>query len=353
MTNALNIVKTPVLVTGAAGFIGFHTSLRLLMEGRSVVGIDNLNDYYDVTLKLDRLKQLDQFSNFQFCKLDISDRAAMENLCESKGPFTEVIHLAAQAGVRYSITNPYDYITSNCMGHLTVLEMCRRTPHFKHLVYASSSSVYGSNKKLPYSVQDETNHPVSIYAATKRADELFSYSYAHLYKIPQSGLRFFTVYGPWGRPDMSPFIFADAITTGKKLPVFNHGRMKRDFTYIDDIVTGILAVLKLPPQDEVPQRVLNIGSTHGEILIDFIRAIEKSIGLPADLDFQDMQAGDVKDTCADMTETVALTGLKPSVSIREGVPRFIEWYKSYYKTSFPLSQMNECFPVKHNRGLSR
>lgn len=324
---------SPILVTGVAGFIGFHTSLRLLQQGRAVVGVDNMNDYYDVQLKRDRLAILQCYPLFQFERLDIADRQAMESLWSRHGSFTEVIHLAAQAGVRHSLVNPYDYITSNCMGHLTVLEMCRHTPNFRHLVYASSSSVYGGNKKLPYSVQDSVDHPISLYAATKRADELFSYSYSHLYKVPQTGMRFFTVYGPWGRPDMSPFIFANAIVTGAELPVFNHGQMKRDFTYIDDIVSGVVSVLDLPPSGSVPQRVLNLGNTQSESVMDFIRALQDSLGGEARLSLKGMQAGDVKDTWADISETKELVGFSPKISIREGVPRFVEWFKSYYGIS--------------------
>lgn len=332
-SDKISVSKTPVLITGAAGFIGFHTALRLLQEGRIVVGIDNLNDYYDVNLKKDRLSLLQQFPDFHFHKLDISDHEAMAALWEESGPFVEVIHLAAQPGVRYSLTNPYVYIQSNCMGHVTVLEMCRHTPGFKHLVYASSSSVYGKNEKLPYSVKDDVNRPISLYAATKRADELFSYTYSHLYGIPQTGLRFFTVYGPWGRPDMSPFIFANAISRGEPVTVFNHGLMQRDFTYIDDIVTGIVAVLDKPPTGDIPQRVLNLGNTKGELIMGFIQAIERSLRLGARIELKDMQPGDVKDTCADITETTALIDFHPKTSIEEGVPRFIEWFKSYYMAS--------------------
>lgn len=325
----------PVLVTGAAGFIGFHTAVRLLQAGRKVVGIDNLNDYYDVGLKKSRLAELDNFADFEFVKLDISDKDGMENLWADKGPFLEVIHLAAQAGVRYSLQNPYSYVQSNCMGHLTVMEMCRHTDGFKHLVYASSSSVYGGNTKLPYAVEDPVNAPVSLYAATKRSDELMSHSYSHLYRMPQTGLRFFTVYGPWGRPDMSPYIFANAISEGKKLPVFNHGKMKRDFTYIDDIVEGVVGVLTKPPAEGeglngVPHRILNIGNSKSENLMDFIGAIEKALGKKGDLDMLPMQAGDVMETYADTSETTELTGFQAKTSIDEGIPKFIDWYKSYY-----------------------
>lgn len=324
----------PVLVTGAAGFIGFHTAVSLLNAGRAVVGIDNFSPYYDVGLKRARLAQLQKYPSFRFVQLDISDRLAMERLWVAEGPFSEVIHLAAQPGVRYSLQNPYEYVMTNCMGHLTVLEMCRHTKGFRHLVYASSSSVYGGNRKLPFSVEDDVSHPVSLYAATKRSDELMSQSYSHLYDLPQTGLRFFTVYGPWGRPDMSPFIFADAIAHGKKLPVFNHGNMKRDYTYIDDIVSGVVATLAKPPVqsgDDAPHRILNIGNCKSENLMDFIRTMETAMNRKADIEFKDMQPGDVHETFADIGETTALTGFVPSTSIAEGIPRFVAWYKDYYK----------------------
>lgn len=326
----------PVLVTGAAGFIGFHTALRLLQRGEKVVGIDNLNDYYDVSLKKDRLQELANFKDFSFVKLDISDKPGMENLWKEYGPFTRVVHLAAQAGVRYSLVNPYVYITSNCMGHLTVLEMCRATKNFKHLVYASSSSVYGANTKLPFSVEDDVSQPISLYAATKRSDELMSQSYAHLYGIAQTGLRFFTVYGPWGRPDMALFIFTRAICNGEKVPVFNGGEMKRDFTYIDDIVEGVLATLDSVPQKEPgkgPHRILNIGNTRSENLMEFVRLIEKAVGRKADLDMKEMQPGDVRETYADVGETTRITGFKPKTPIADGVPKFVAWYKDYYKVA--------------------
>ncbi len=323
-----------ILVTGAAGFIGFHTALRLLKAGRYVVGIDNLNDYYDVSLKNARLKELSAFKNFIFIKEDISNKEGMEKIWSEYGSFKEVIHLAAQAGVRYSIENPYTYITSNIVGHLTILEMCRNTEGFKHLVYASSSSVYGGNKKLPYCIDDRVESPISLYAATKISDEMMSYSYSHLYNIPQTGLRFFTVYGPWGRPDMSPIIFAKAISEGSKVPVFNNGDMKRDFTYIDDIVSGIIATLEKPPtleDNNAPHRTLNLGNNKSENLMDFISAIEKGLGKKAIIEFLPMQDGDVKETYADIKETTALTGYQPTTSIEQGIPKFIEWYKSYYK----------------------
>ncbi len=320
-----------ILVTGAAGFIGFHVTLQLLQQGYQVVGIDNLNSYYDPALKKDRLQQLENFKDFTFRRVDISDKAEMEKLWSEQGPFRKVIHLAAQAGVRYSLVNPYEYITSNCMGHLTVLEMCRHTENFEHLVYASSSSVYGHNEKLPYAVEDAVNQPVSLYAATKRSDELMSEAYGHLYKIPQTGLRFFTVYGPWGRPDMAPFIFTKSIIEGIKLKVFNHGKMKRDFTYIDDIVSGVIATLGKPPGTDKPHRILNIGNTKSENLMDFIRTVETAVGKKAELEMLDMQPGDVKETFADISETTNITGFKPTTSIDIGIPKFVEWYKSYYK----------------------
>jgi UDP-glucuronate 4-epimerase len=327
--------SSPILVTGAAGFIGFHTALRLLEEGRHVVGVDNLNDYYDVSLKRARLEILEKFEAFSFFEADIADKGKIEAVWAQAGAFKTVIHLAAQAGVRYSLQNPYTYVTSNVMGHLTILEMCRHTEGFEHLVYASSSSVYGANKKLPYSVEDPVNQPISLYAATKRADELMSHSYAHLYKIPQTGLRFFTVYGPWGRPDMSPIIFAKAIAAGQKVPVFNHGKMKRDFTYIDDIVDGIIKVLPLPPEmpegNVAPARILNLGNCRSENLMDFIAEIAKALGKEPDIDFQPIQAGDVEETFADIEETTKLTGFMPRTLIAEGIPKFIQWYKDYYK----------------------
>ncbi len=326
--------NSPVLITGAAGFIGFHTALRLLQAGRKVVGVDNLNDYYDPELKRARLQQLDNFNDFEFVKADIEDKAAMEKMWAEQGPFKEVVHLAAQAGVRYSLENPYSYIQSNCMGHVTIMEMCRHTEGFKHLVYASSSSVYGGNKKLPYSTEDSVDKPISLYAATKRADELMSHTYSHLFDLPQTGLRFFTVYGPWGRPDMALFIFTKNICDGKPIPVFNNGEMKRDFTYIDDIVTGVLGALETPPVREdhqAPWRVLNIGNNRSEKLMDYVQIIESELGQKAEIDFKPMQPGDVPETYADISAIQDLTGYTPTTTIKEGIPKFIEWYKDYYK----------------------
>ncbi len=320
----------PVLVTGAAGFIGYHTARRLLDRGEQVVGIDNLNDYYEVSLKQSRLEQLQPYENFSFEQVDVADRTAMEQLWGARGPFKRVIHLAAQAGVRYSLKEPYKYITSNCMGHLTVMEMCRHTEGFEHLAYASSSSVYGGNEKKPFAVEDPVNDPLSLYAATKRSAELMSQAYSHLYDIPQTGLRFFTVYGPWGRPDMALFIFTRAISTGEPLPLFNQGKMRRDFTYIDDIVSGVVATLDTPPADG-GHRVLNIGNNRSEELMDFIRIIEEKLGKKANIQFMEMQAGDVHETYANIDETTRVTGYKPTTSIQEGIPRFIDWYNEYYR----------------------
>jgi len=323
-----------IFITGVAGFIGYTTALSLLKEGTAVTGVDNLNDYYDVQLKKDRLSELQKFDNFSFHQLDISDRVALEKLWSNEGPFTKVIHLAAQAGVRYSLKNPYSYATSNLLGHLTIMEMCRHTQGFEHLVYASSSSVYGKNEKLPYSIDDRVDNPISLYAATKKSNELMSHSYSHLYGIPQTGLRFFTVYGPWGRPDMAPFIFTKSIIEGKPISVFNNGDMRRDFTYIDDIVSGILGVLANPPTAEngqAPQRVLNIGNHRSEKLMDFVHLIEKELDKKAQIDFLPMQPGDVKETYADIEATRCLTGYEPTTTIAQGIPKFIAWFKEYYK----------------------
>lgn len=332
-----DISSSPVLVSGAAGFIGFHVALRLLQAGRAVVGIDNMNDYYDVQLKTDRLVQLQKYDAFFFVKQDIADFEGMKILWAERGPFVEVIHLAAQAGVRYSLKNPHAYVSSNIVGHLNILELCRYTDGFRHLVYASSSSVYGKNDTLPYSVKDRVDQPVSLYAATKKSGEMISYSYSHLYKIPQTGLRFFTVYGPWGRPDMSPYIFTRAIDKGEKVPIFNNGDMRRDFTFIDDVSQGVLDVLLKPPvmttDTSALHRVLNLGNTRSVALMDFVGAIEKALDKKADINFMPMQDGDVRETFADISETRALTGFDPKTTIYEGIPAFIEWYRSYYNHS--------------------
>ena len=322
-----------VLVTGAAGFIGFHTSKALLARGDKVIGIDNLNDYYDVSLKEARLNQLREQDNFVFEGLDIADREAMEDFGKRHPEITRVVHLAAQPGVRYSLINPYAYTRTNVEGHMCVLELCRHLEGLKHLVYASTSSVYGANKSQPFSVGDPTEHPVSLYAATKKSMELMSHTYAHLYRIPQTGLRYFTVYGPWGRPDMSPIIFTRKILAGEPLPVFNHGDMRRDFTYIDDIVSGTLACLDRPPVDDgeaVPCRVYNIGNQRSENLMDFIGLIEKNLDRKAEFDFLPMQPGDVQETYADIKAARRDFGYDPKTTIEQGIPKFIRWYRDFY-----------------------
>lgn len=318
-----------ILLTGAAGFIGFHTALAFLKRGETVIGIDNLNDYYDVNLKQARLEQLAPHKNFQFFKMDIADRAAIAGLPKT---IDRIVHLAAQAGVRYSLKNPHVYIDSNITGHLAMLELARNTPSIRHFVYASSSSVYGGNTKTPFSIKDAVEKPVSLYAATKRSGELMAYNYAHLFRFPATGLRFFTVYGPWGRPDMAAFLFTKNILAGEPIAVFNHGKMERDFTYIDDIVDGIIASLDTPPTagtGEVPHRVFNLGNSHPEKLTDFISVLENALDKKAIYDFQPIQPGDVPSTSADITESTQILGFLPKVAIDEGIPRFVAWYKAY------------------------
>ena len=332
-----------ILVTGAAGFIGMTTSLRLLARGDEVVGLDNLNDYYEVSLKENRLKRLTALPGFRFVKLDVGDRAGMEKLfAEEK--FDKVIHLAAQAGVRYSIQNPHAYVDSNLVGFINVLEGCR---HHKvqHLVYASSSSVYGGNTKMPFSEHDSVDHPVSLYAATKKANELMAHTYSHLYGLPTTGLRFFTVYGPWGRPDMALFLFTKAILEGRPIDVFNHGNMKRDFTYVDDIVEGVIRVMDRnaaanpdydpisadPATSNVPYRVFNIGNNNPVQLLDFIGAIEDALGQKAEKRLLPLQDGDVPATYANTDQLNDWVGFVPGTTVQEGVGRFIAWYRDYYK----------------------
>lgn len=332
-----------VLVTGVAGFIGSMQALRLLERGDEVVGIDNLNDYYDVELKRARLSRLQPYPNFKFIKLDIADRPDVASLFTKEEP-QRVVHLAAQAGVRYSITNPDSYIDSNIVGFLNILEACRHH-QVEHLVYASSSSVYGANTHMPFSVHDNVDHPVSLYAASKKANELMAHAYSHLYNMPTTGLRFFTVYGPWGRPDMSPFLFAKNILEGKAINVFNYGNHRRDFTYIDDIVTGVTKVLDNPAKPNpnwtgdqpdpgtstAPYRVYNIGNNMPVPLLDFIAALEEAIGRKAEKNFLPMQPGDVPDTYADVSDLIADFGYQPETPIKTGVNAFVEWYKGYYK----------------------
>jgi UDP-glucuronate 4-epimerase len=317
-----------VLVTGAAGFIGSHLAAALLARGFAVTGIDNLNDYYDVRLKEARLKRLEAWPGFVFKKLDFSDPEAMQAL--TGGDFSHIVHLGAQPGVRYSLTNPYAYVTSNVMGQVAVMELARTMKRLKNVVYASSSSVYGSNAKLPFAVGDAVEEPQSLYAATKRADELIAYTYAHLYGIALVGLRFFTVYGPWGRPDMAPFIFTRALLAGEPIRVFNDGQMWRDFTYIDDIVSGVLAAMETPPQGKVPHKVYNLGNNKSEKLTDFIAALEKALGVKAVMRFEPMQPGDVVSTYADIAESRRVLGFDPKTPISVGVPKFAAWYREFY-----------------------
>jgi len=327
-----------ILVTGAAGFIGHQTTLKLLARGDTVIGVDNLNDYYDVSLKEARLQDIakhPQASNFKFIKLDLADTSATEDLFKAEQP-QRVIHLAAQPGVRYSLQNPHAYVQSNLVAFTNILEGCRHNK-VEHLVYASSSSVYGGNTKLPFSEQDTVDHPVSLYAASKKANELMAHTYSHLYAIPTTGLRFFTVYGPWGRPDMSPFLFADAILNNKPIKVFNHGDMMRDFTYIDDIVEGEVRVADKPatPQvnSSVPYRVFNIGNNQPEKLMDFIGILENAFGKLAEKEFLPMQAGDVKATYADTSAIETWVGFKPYTPLKDGIAKFADWYKVYYNKS--------------------
>ncbi|HEY9322691.1 MAG TPA: NAD-dependent epimerase [Candidatus Methylopumilus sp.] len=331
-----------ILVTGAAGFIGMHSAKKLLDEGHEVIGIDNLNDYYDVTLKEDRLKLLEGYKNFRFLKLDIKDQKDVVDLFKKESP-QRVLHLAAQAGVRYSIQNPYIYIDSNIQGFINILEGCR-TIKTEHLVFASSSSVYGGNTKVPFSEHDNVDHPVSLYGATKKANELMAHTYSHLYQIPTTGLRFFTVYGPWGRPDMSPMLFTKAILADEPIQVFNHGDMMRDFTYIDDIVASVNETLFKtampninfdgqhpdPATSHAPYRIFNIGNSHPVPLMQFIETIEDALGKKAIKRMMGMQAGDIKITSADTSELNQWINFKPNTSIKEGVTRFIDWYKNYY-----------------------
>jgi UDP-glucuronate 4-epimerase len=325
-----------VLITGAAGFIGSTLADKLLARGDSVVGIDNLNDYYDVKLKEARLARLTSHKNFSFHKIDIADRDGMSGLMKGgvADKITHIMHLAAQAGVRYSLINPYAYIETNVLGQLVLLEAARAMPKLEHFVYASSSSVYGGNTKTPFSVEDPVEKPVSLYAATKRMDELMGHTYAHLYRLPLTGLRFFTVYGPWGRPDMAAYIFAKKIMAGEPIPIFNHGKMRRDFTYIDDIVAGILGVFDHPPvlaEGVAPAKVYNIGNAHAENLMDYVRLIEESLGRKAIYDFQPLQAGDVPETSADIEASTRDFGYRPTTPISVGIPKFIEWFKTYHK----------------------
>ena len=332
-----------ILLTGAAGFIGMTTALRLLARGDEVVGLDNLNDYYDVRLKHDRLAHLTPHANFRFVQCDVADRAEMAQLFE-QGRFERVVHLAAQAGVRYSIQNPHAYIDSNIVGFTNILEGCRHSG-VQHLAYASSSSVYGGNTRMPFSEHDSVDHPVSLYAATKKANELMAHTYSHLYRLPTTGLRFFTVYGPWGRPDMALFLFTKAILEGRAIDVFNHGNMRRDFTYVDDIVEGVVRVLDRPASasphydalqadpatSNAPYRVFNIGNNNPVDLLDFIACIEDALGMKAEKRLLPLQDGDVPATYANTDALREWVGFVPGTSIRDGIGRFVAWYRHYYK----------------------
>ena len=343
--------KKLYLVTGAAGFIGFHLSKRLLEEGCKVIGLDNLNDYYDVNLKKARLEILEKEDKFTFVYADLQDKKAIDKIFQ-QNKIDIVVNLAAQAGVRYSIINPYAYIESNIMGFMNVLEACRHN-EVEHLVYASSSSVYGANKKMPFSTSDNVDHPVSLYAATKKSNELMAHTYSHLYGIPTTGLRFFTVYGPWGRPDMALFLFTKAILNNEPIKVFNYGKMERDFTYIDDIIEGVVRVIANPPKpnenydiirenpstSSAPYKIYNIGNNKPVELMEFIETIEKHLGKKAKMEFLPMQAGDVPKTYADVDDLVRDVGFKPETSIDEGIGEFVKWYKEYYEVrSYEVSK---------------
>ena len=323
-----------ILVTGAAGFIGYHLAQRLLSQGQQVYGIDNLNDYYDVNLKKARLAQLQSHSEFTFQQLDLSDRAGISQLFQNQ-KIDRVVHLAAQAGVRYSLDNPHAYADSNLMGFLNILEGCRHSK-IEHLVFASSSSVYGNNTKVPFAVSDNVDHPISLYAATKKANELMAHSYSHLYNLPITGLRFFTVYGPWGRPDMAYFKFVKAIAENKPIDVYNFGKMQRDFTYIDDVIEGIVRVIEKPPQSDsetssaVPYKIYNIGNNSPVELLTFIEVVEAAMGKTAVKNLLPMQPGDVPSTYADVDDLMADVGFKPITPIEEGIRQFVEWYRDYY-----------------------
>lgn len=334
-----------ILVTGAAGFIGMHVSRNLLARGDAVVGLDNLNPYYSVQLKQDRLRSLKSEANFEFVNADLADRVAIEQ-CFETHTFDAVVNLAAQAGVRYSLTNPHAYVDSNIVGFMNILEACRQAK-IGHLVYASSSSVYGGNTRQPFSVHDNVDHPVSLYAATKKANELMAHTYSHLYRLPTTGLRFFTVYGPWGRPDMAMWLFTEAILAGRPIQVFNEGKMRRDFTYIDDIVEGVVRVMDRPAEpnsdwnggspdpatSSAPYRVYNIGNNQPVELMHMIGVLEDTLGMKAEKTMLPMQPGDVPATYADVDDLTRDTGFRPETSIEDGIRRFVDWYRGYHGTT--------------------
>lgn len=338
-----------VLVTGAAGFIGFHICQKLLEQGDRVIGLDNLNDYYDVNLKRGRLALLEAHSNFQFHRLDLADRSGMEHLFAS-AEIERVVHMAAQAGVRYSLQNPHAYVDSNLVGFVNLLEGCRHH-EIEHLVFASSSSVYGANRSMPFSVHDNVDHPLSLYAATKKANELMAHTYSHLYRLPITGLRFFTVYGPWGRPDMAMFSFTKAILEGRPIDVYNHGKMRRDFTYVDDIVDGVLRTLDNSPAPDpnwsglnpdpaasnAPYRIYNIGNNRPVELLRFIEVLEDCLGIPAQKNLMPLQPGDVLETYANIDDLRRDVGYEPKTPIEVGIPQFVDWYCSYYGVNCPTA----------------
>jgi UDP-glucuronate 4-epimerase len=320
-----------VLLTGTAGFIGYHVAAALLARGERVIGVDNLNAYYDVRLKQARLNRLQNKPRFEFCRADLADREAIQALVGGNNDIDVIVHLAAQAGVRHSLVDPYAYVQSNVMGHLVVLEAARLLPRLRHLVYASSSSVYGANQALPFSESDRVDAPLSVYATTKRADELLSQVYAHLHGVPQTGLRLFTVYGPWGRPDMAYFSFAKAIAAGEPITVYDGGRLKRDFTYIDDIVAGVLGCLDRPPEGALPARLLNIGNNRSEAVNTLIVLLEQALGRRAIVRDAPRPMADVEETFASLDAIGALTGFAPSTSLEEGIPRFVAWFRLWEK----------------------
>ncbi len=344
MNESVKADHEPVLVTGSAGFLGFHVARRLLQDGRRVVGLDNLNAYYDPALKRARLAELQPFPAFSFERIDLADRGTVAELF-ARHRFPLVVHLAAQAGVRHSLTDPHAYVDANLVGFLNVLEGCRAA-HSRHLVYASSSSVYGANTKLPFRTSDNVDHPISLYAATKRANEAMAHAYAHLFGLPASGLRFFTVYGPWGRPDMAMWLFAEAISAGRPIRLFNHGRMQRDFTYIDDAVEAVVRLIDRPAEGDphwsgddpapatsrAPWRLYNVGNNRPVEVTEVVRLLEKELGCAAQRELLPMQPGDVAATYADIAALAAAVGFQPRTPIEEGIPRFVAWYRGYINT---------------------
>ncbi|WP_025899358.1 NAD-dependent epimerase/dehydratase family protein [Sneathiella glossodoripedis] len=321
-----------ILLTGVAGFVGMHVAKRLLANGFKVFGIDNITSYYDVALKKGRLQELEPYADFEFQKVDIADEESLKTALSGR-EIHYVVHLAAQAGVRYSLENPHSYAHSNLTGFLNILEFCRHNSNLQHFIYASSSSVYGGNKELPYSTDQSVDRPVSLYAATKKSNELMAHSYSHLYRIPSTGLRFFTVYGPWGRPDMAYWLFTEAMLAGKTIKIFNNGDMKRDFTYIDDVVDGVVKLLPVAPQDkgmeQPPYRVVNIGNNKPEALMELVSTLEKTLDVKANLEFLPMQKGDVKETFANIDPMRELVGYEPQTSLAQGIPLFVDWYREF------------------------